>query len=301
MANEILRLKEIGAYEISRKTKIPTEYVEYLLDGNFAELSKLNAKAYIKIISREFDVDLSEYLASFEDFCAQNSNNANKIQINPRLQGYVAKDSHNYFFWIMFLLILCGAGIWGFKMIKDFDFSQLKPDFSKYYEKNVSENLDTNAAVKIQELPAVEEQLPVLEQNLTQEVKIIENSNTQIEENITENANQLSITEEVANRDEIPQNEINNIAKIVPGRNVWVGIKNLSDMSKRSFNSKEPFEVDLSGDRLVITGHGILDVLVGENNESYSTRDALRFHAYDGKLEKIDYNEYIRLNKGKTW
>ena len=298
MANEILKLKEIGAYEISRKTRIPIEYVEYFLDGNFAELSKLNAKAYIKIISREFDVDLSEYLASFESFCADNANSVNKIQVNPRLQGYAAKDNHNYFFWIMFLLILCGAGIWGFKMIKDFDFSQLKPDFSKYYEQNTSENSDTNAVVKIQELPI---ETPTVEENLTEAINITENSNIKTEDNITENSSQILAIEEPANSDQTLQNEANAVARIFPRKNIWVGIKNLNDMSKRSFNSKEPFEVELSGDRLVLTGHGILDVLTGENNESYTTRDALRFHAYDGKFEKIDYDEYVRLNKGKTW
>lgn len=312
MANNITKLREIGAFDISRKTKIPVEYVEYILDGNFNELSKLNAKAYLKIISREYDIDLSDFLAEYESFCNENISNENKkIQVNPRLTGYAAKDNHNYFIWIMLVLILLGLGVWGFKMIKDFDFSQLKPDFSKY-ESNLSSPTNKDD-VKIE--PVVEQNVTIIEQEISEEnataeqnianpedLNISENSSTLKNSQSLDSSNNLENSEN-SNALENSENKANNanVAKFTPIRNVWVGIKNLDDMSKRSFNAKEPFDVNLSGNRLVITGHGMLSVLAGDDNQSYNTKDALRFHAYDGKLQKLEYNEYVELNKGNKW
>ena len=94
---------------------------------------------------------------------------------------------------------------------------------------------------------------------------------------------------------------IANVIKIIPVTKVWIGIKNLNDMSKRSLSTSEAYELNATGNRLILTGNGMLDLVNGDNNKSYRTRDALRFHIHDGIIEEIDYAKYVELNKGKTW
>lgn len=288
MANEIEKLLRQDLEDIARKTRIPLEYLKSILEKDFEALSDMNVKAYLKIIAREYELDLSGYLEEYEEFRAGNVNDESKIQINPKLTGYTAKETHNSFIWLIFVLIVLGIGVWAFKMVKDFDFDLLKPDFNTStssvgakinQEENQSSIIITMPEQKEENITKIEEQKIDLDENIT----------AQVEEN-----SQIIIPEEILE-------ENIQTALFSPKSNVWIGIKNLKDMSKNSFNKKEPFDVNLTGDRLIVTGHGLIDIQVGENNESFSTRDALRFHAYDGKLERIDFDEYVRLNKGKTW
>jgi len=54
----IEKLKKIGLKEISNKTFINKENLEYLLNRNFEKLHKTQALGFIQILEREFDVDL---------------------------------------------------------------------------------------------------------------------------------------------------------------------------------------------------------------------------------------------------
>lgn len=286
MANEILKLSNLDITEVSKQTRIPLEYLEYIINKNFDKLKDINLKAYLKIISREYDIDLGGYLDEYEAYCSENSDiGANsKVQVNPRLSGYSAKEKNNSFAWLVLLLILIGVGVWAFKFIKDFDFSVLKPEFAST-ELNASNN---NSLLKIEpELNAT--QLPAEPSNNEEEEKDDNQTALMI----------ASIYSDEENKIEAPKQL--DTAKLVPTKNIWIGIKNLDDMSKRSFNTKDPVDINLSGNRLILTGHGMLNLEVGDKNESFNTRDALRFHANNGEMRKIDYDEYIELNKGKSW
>lgn len=287
MANEIEKLQRQDLEDIARKTRIPLEYLKSILEKDFEALNGMNVKAYLKIIAREYELDLSGYLEEYEEFCAGNVKDESRIQVNPKLTGYTAKETHNSFIWLIFVLIVLGIGVWAFKMVKDFDFDLLKPDFNTSTSSvGAKINQEENQSSIIITMPEQKEENITKEE---QKIDLDENATAQAEEN-----SQIIIPEEI-----IEENI--QTALFSPKSNVWVGIKNLRDMSKNSFNKKEPFGVNLTGDRLIVTGHGLIDIQVGENNESFSTRDALRFHAYDGKLERIDFDEYVRLNKGKTW
>ena len=296
MANEIAKLLDFDIKEVERQTKIPLEYLEAIYAKNYDFLKDTNLKAYLRILSREFNIDLDGYLEDFENYCAENSSDDSKIQVNPRLTGYVAKESKSSFAWLVLVLILLGVGVWGFKFIKDLDFnwSDLKPDFGSKSEVNVSEE---NIAIIKPNADVIENIVvdEVLDQNTSKEEILVvdENATTEqnlVEEQIKELKEEVQVTEATAN-----------VIKIIPVTKVWIGIKNLNDMSKRSLSTSEAYELNATGNRLILTGNGMLDLVNGDNNKSYRTRDALRFHIHDGIIEEIDYGKYVKLNKGKTW
>ena len=294
MANEIAKLLDFDIKEVERQTKIPLEYLEAIYAKNYDFLKDTNLKAYLRILSREFNIDLDGYLEDFENYCAENSSDDSKIQVNPRLTGYVAKESKSSFAWLVLVLILLGVGVWGFKFIKDLDFnwSDLKPDFGSKSEVNVSEE---NIAIIKPNADVIENIVvdEVLDQNTSKEEILVVDENATTEQNLAEKQIQ---------KEEVQVKEATaNVIKIIPVTKVWIGIKNLNDMSKRSLSTSEPYELNATGNRLILTGNGMLDLVNGDNNKSYRTRNALRFHIHDGIIEEIDYAKYVKLNKGKKW
>ena len=295
MANEIAKLLDFDIKEVQRQTKIPLEYLEAIYAKNYDILKDTNLKAYLRILSREFNIDLDGYLEDFENYCSENSSDDSKIQVNPRLTGYVAKESKSSFGWLVLVLILLGVGVWGFKFIKDLDFnwSDLKPDFGSKSEVNVSEE---NIAIIKPNADVIENIVvdEVLDKNTSKEEILVVDENATTEQNLAEE----QIKEQ---KEEVQVKEATNVIKIIPATKVWIGIKNLNDMSKRSLSTSEAYELNATGNRLILTGNGMLDLVNGDNNKSYRTRDALRFYIHDGIIEEIDYAKYVELNKGKTW
>ena len=294
MANEIAKLLDFDIKEVQRQTKIPLEYLEAIYAKNYDILKDTNLKAYLRILSREFNIDLDGYLEDFENYCAENSSDDSKIQVNPRLTGYVAKESKSSFAWLVLVLILLGVGVWGFKFIKDLDFnwSDLKPDFGSKSEVNVSEE---NIAIIKPNADVIENIVvdEVLDQNTSKEEILVVDENAATEQNLAE--------KQIQKEEVLVKEATANVIKIIPVTKVWIGIKNLNDMSKRSLSTSEAYELNATGNRLILTGNGMLDLVNGDNNKSYRTRDALRFHIHDGIIEEIDYAKYVELNKGKTW
>ena len=296
MANEIAKLLDFDIKEVERQTKIPLEYLEAIYAKNYDFLKDTNLKAYLRILSREFNIDLDGYLEDFENYCAENSSDDSKIQVNPRLTGYVAKESKSSFAWLVLVLILLGVGVWGFKFIKDLDFnwSDLKPDFGSKSEVNVSEE---NIAIIKPNADVIENIVvdEVLDQNTSKEEILVVDENATTEQNLAEE----QIKEQ---KEEVQAKQATaNVIKIIPVTKVWIGIKNLNDMSKRSLSTSEAYELNTTENHLILTGNGMLDLVNGDNNKSYRTRDALRFYIHDGIIEEIDYAKYVKLNKGKKW
>lgn len=299
MANEISKLKEYNLEEISKTTKIPLEYLESMLKNDYAKLMNVNVKAYTKIISREYGIDTSGFLSNFESFVATtNENQTEKVKVNPRLRGYCAKEKSNSTLWLILMLILMALGIWGSKMLQNIDFSHLVPDNITTHDEQIQTN-EANATNEEQE---------------DEESDLIINDISQIDENQTSQiqANEANATSQPAQINKQSQIEPSlaeqslaeqspKIAHFTPTKSIWIGIKNLDDMQKRSFNAKQPFDINLTGNMLLVTGHGRLSLSYDDKNKTYNQKDTLRFHITNGEIKKLNFKEFIKLNKGPLW
>lgn len=65
--NGLETLKAIGAGEIFRRTHISVDEAKALLEKNFDYFNRAKALGFVKILEREYDVDLSEWVAEFEE------------------------------------------------------------------------------------------------------------------------------------------------------------------------------------------------------------------------------------------
>ena len=74
MANGIEKLLEMDLKEVTKRTHIETEYLEYMCEKNYEKLRKLNASGFAKILSREYDLDLQGWIDEYDEYCKENGN-----------------------------------------------------------------------------------------------------------------------------------------------------------------------------------------------------------------------------------
>ena len=70
--DDIKVLKEIGLKKVSNETHIEQKYLQYMVNCDFDKLDYVNTLGFIKILSREYNVDLSEFREAFEEYWNEN-------------------------------------------------------------------------------------------------------------------------------------------------------------------------------------------------------------------------------------
>lgn len=70
MDKDIKILEKIGLQEVCRKTHIEVKQLEYMINNQFDKLNKINTLGFVKILSREYKLDLSDWLEGFYDYWA---------------------------------------------------------------------------------------------------------------------------------------------------------------------------------------------------------------------------------------
>ncbi|WP_181562922.1 hypothetical protein [Campylobacter hyointestinalis] len=305
MANDILKIRDIGAKEVSKRTHIEAEYLEYMCDKNFDKLKKLNAIGFVKILSREYDWDLSDWTEEFKAYCLEHPEEGDPVFcVAPKIPAYTSTNSSNSGSWILavaFVVIICGF-IWLFGFTKYFD------DIGSFFD-------DKNKSVTYSNSPVVEDAKENLkiETNITIpfDEKIIDANITDINESQSSQMNEVS-TEQVTTQteDNITSSQVDDILKISrsnlfatinPRKSVWIGIKYLDTNEKSSKTTNKPFEIDLSRNAIVVAGHGDITLELSDQNRSYNSKNSIRFLVQNGEIRQIDYDEYITINKGKEW
>ena len=97
--------------------------------------------------------------------------------------------------------------------------------------------------------------------------------------------------------------ELNGLSeiKVVPRKKVWLGVINLDDNKKRSLNASNPVAIEIGKKQLVVTGHGEVNLEIGEQNIKFSGDNPKRFLVEKDKVTPLSFDEFVALNKGKSW
>ena len=309
--NELENLKEIGIKEISRKTHIEPTFLQYIFDKNFEKLSRLNIRGYAKILQREYGVDLSELLAEYDAFMQENTpDESNKTVVSPKIASYTPDDITNqrqgsgsgFFFWIIILAIIGGGAYFfdAYKYVQNFIATLNEDNTSVSYSQSsivneVKKNIiDTNVTIT--------QNTPKIEANASS-VKI----STPAEQNASANVSNL---EQPAIRQEpaqpAPKVEENltkplNEAIIMPKQKVWIGIINLENGQKISSDTSKDVSINLDKRQLVVCGNGNIEVKIGDKVTKYNPSRPARFLVENGEMKFVSYDEFVELNKGKSW
>ncbi|EAI1647178.1 hypothetical protein A8V64_07950 [Campylobacter coli] len=310
------KIEDLNLKEVAARTKIELEFLEALVKKDFATLNRFNVRGFVKILSREYELDFTDFNEEFETYLNENNLNDTTTKpkmITPKLDAYSQKSTSFVSFIIIVIIIaLIGFGIYYFDYIKSF--------FQK--DQNNSSAAVVDIIGKAQSnLKALENNVVVIdnqaeenetEANLTQiqntelnntkeEIKQISttpNNTNGNEENLSTNDSLATTNQEVA---EVSK-ALNKEAHFKASGKIWIGLIDLSNYRKTSLVKENDFNLSLEVNRLVLTGAAALSVFDENGKEQkFPAGNSKRFLIKDGKITSISAAEFMKLNKGKEW
>ncbi|EGM8739191.1 helix-turn-helix domain-containing protein [Campylobacter coli] len=310
------KIEDLNLKEVAARTKIELEFLEALVKKDFATLNRFNVRGFVKILSREYELDFTDFNEEFETYLNENNLNDTTTKpkmITPKLDAYSQKSTSFVSFIIIVIIIaLIGFGIYYFDYIKSF--------FQK--DQNNSNAAVVDIIGKAQSnLKALENNVVVIdnqaeenetEANLTQiqntelnntkeEIKQISttpNNTNANEENLSTNDSLATTNQEVA---EVSK-ALNKEAHFKASGKIWIGLIDLSNYRKTGLVKENDFNLSLEVNRLVLTGAAALSVFDENGKEQkFPAGNSKRFLIKDGKITSISAAEFMKLNKGKEW
>ncbi|HED7469563.1 TPA: hypothetical protein SAJ38_001710 [Campylobacter coli] len=310
------KIEDLNLKEVAARTKIELEFLEALVKKDFATLNRFNVRGFVKILSREYELDFTDFNEEFETYLNENNLNDTTTKpkmITPKLDAYSQKSTSFVSFIIIVIIIaLIGFGIYYFDYIKSF--------FQK--DQNNSSAAVVDIIGKAQSnLKALENNVVVIdnqaeenetEANLTQiqntelnntkeEIKQISttpNNTNANEENLSTNDSLATTNQEVA---EVSK-ALNKEAHFKASGKIWIGLIDLSNYRKTGLVKENDFNLSLEVNRLVLAGAAALSVFDENGKEQkFPAGNSKRFLIKDGKITSISAAEFMKLNKGKEW
>jgi len=262
------KLHDLGAHKIYEDTHITKLPVENILNKNFDAMSKVQFSGFVKILEREYKLDLEGLREEFgivkevkeevkkEPFSVNVVENKNGSGL--KLVGIT-----------VILLVVVGITYFSISSSDDEQKVQVVEKTVQVEEKNSSEN------------------------------KIIEDAK--------QNLNNLDKKEELAKQVEPKAQEtvvepIHPVSLIVkPVNNIWIGMVDLQTFKRSQKLGKSSFELDPEKDWLLVTGHSYLNFDVNGEEIKYSDKNKAWFSYEGGVLTKLTRTEFKEKNRGKAW
>ncbi|HEC1889926.1 TPA: hypothetical protein R1801_001260 [Campylobacter jejuni] len=307
------KIQELNLKEVAAKTQIELDFLEALVEKNFAVLSRFNVKGFVKILSREYELDFSDFNEEYEAYLNENNPTpqTKSKMITPKLDAYSQKSSNAWpFLIVLIVLVIIGSGIYYFDTLKTFfkdeqnNTSATVIDIIGQAQENLK-SLGENSVVvidnnKAQKTNQTENVLP------SQNISLQENDkNISIENNISENNTTLLDEEkntQIQEDTNTPKTDSLKEAHFKTSTKIWIGLIDLKSLKKTSFVKEKDFNISLDKDQLILTGAAALTMFDQENKEQkFPAGISKRFLIKDGKITSISAAEFVKLNKGKEW
>ncbi|EAH9316118.1 hypothetical protein HRB93_001300 [Campylobacter jejuni] len=307
------KIQELNLKEVAAKTQIELDFLEALVEKNFAVLSHFNVKGFVKILSREYELDFSDFNEEYEAYLNENNPTpqTKSKMITPKLDAYSQKSSNAWpFLIVLIVLVIIGSGIYYFDTLKTFfkdeqnNTSATVIDIIGQAQENLKSLSGNNVVVidnnKAQETNQTESVLPSQNTSLQENDK-----NISIENNISEN-NTTLLDEEKNTQIQEDTNTLKTDslkeAHFKTSTKIWIGLIDLKSLKKTSFVKEKDFNISLDKDQLILTGAAALTMFDQENKEQkFPVGISKRFLIKDGKITSISAAEFVKLNKGKEW
>lgn len=307
------KIQELNLKEVAAKTQIELDFLEALAEKNFAVLSRFNVKGFVKILSREYELDFSDFNEEYEAYLNENNPTpqTKSKMITPKLDAYSQKSSNAWpSLIVLIVLVIIGSGIYYFDTLKTFfkdeqnNTSTTVIDIIGQAQENLKSLGGNNVVVidnnKAQETNQTESVLP------SQNISLQENDkNISIENNISENNTTLLDEEKNTQIQEdinTPKTDSLKEAHFKTSTKIWIGLIDLKSLKKTSFVKEKDFNISLDKDQLILTGAAALTMFDQENKEQkFPAGISKRFLIKDGKITSISAAEFAKLNKGKEW
>ncbi|EAM0968277.1 TPA: hypothetical protein ROE55_001771, partial [Campylobacter jejuni] len=299
------KIQELNLKEVAAKTQIELDFLEALVEKNFAVLSRFNVKGFVKILSREYELDFSDFNEEYEAYLNENNPTpqTKSKMITPKLDAYSQKSSNAWpFLIVLIVLVIIGSGIYYFDTLKTFfkdeqnNTSATVIDIIGQAQENLKSLSGNNVVVidnnKAQETNQTESVLPSQNTSLQENDK-----NISIENNISEN-NTTLLDEEKNTQIQEDTNTLKTDslkeAHFKTSTKIWIGLIDLKSLKKTSFVKEKDFNISLDKDQLILTGAAALTMFDQENKEQkFPVGISKRFLIKDGKITSISAAEFV--------
>jgi len=303
LMDEFKKLEEIGLKEISNRTHIEIKILEQMINSQFEKLNRATTVGFVKILSREYGLDLEEWLNEAERFWSKNRVEDN----NPKI--FIVQKSKNSLKIVMALIailaligILYGAYIFLNKKINIFDKSVVKNDKNFTYEetpvvneakgmleKNISDK-DLNNTVVAQVNQTTDLNFTTINEQNSSDVN---NSSASVKSLDINSSKDLQVkSDTIANVDE---------DYISPKSKLWVGVIYLDNFKRGSFIGTKNFELNASRDQLITTGHGNFVLQFNGETKRFKSQKSIKLLVKDGNISVISNEKFKELNRGSLW
>ncbi|EAI1893792.1 hypothetical protein E1E51_06830 [Campylobacter jejuni] len=287
------KIQELNLKEVAAKTQIELDFLEALVEKNFAVLSRFNVKGFVKILSREYELDFSDFNEEYEAYLNENNPTpqTKSKMITPKLDAYSQKSSNTWpFLIVLIVLVIIGSGIYYFDTLKTF-FKDEQNNTSATVIDIIGQAQETNQTESV--LPSQNISLQENDKNISIENNISENNTTLLDE---EKNTQIQEDTNTPKTDSLKEAHFKTSTKI------WIGLIDLKSLKKTSFVKEKDFNISLDKDQLILTGAAALTMFDQENKEQkFPAGISKRFLIKDGKITSISATEFVKLNKGKEW
>ncbi|AQW80525.1 hypothetical protein CPIN17260_0170 [Campylobacter pinnipediorum subsp. pinnipediorum] len=205
--NDLNILKDVGLKEVSRKTYIGREFLEHIVNKDYEKLTHVNVNGYIKILQREYGIDLSEWIQEYEQYCKDNKiNEALRTKVDPKLKSYtgsgvgtnnVSGSSLGWLLWLLIFIVFIVASYFldAYKYIESLpDIFEDKNRSVVYSDSSVVQEVSKNISVTQENvnIPATNKSK---EQNISVEISF-EQQNTKALNDISSNSTDNNLSKE---------------------------------------------------------------------------------------------------------
>ncbi|MCI6989549.1 MAG: hypothetical protein MR902_08375 [Campylobacter sp.] len=309
--NGINRLLEIGYDEILAKTHIEIEYVNALLNRDFDKLKGKNVRAFIKILEREYSVDLGELLDEYNIYAGDLEDDKKSLMSSlnsplPDISHYEKKSA--WYIWVIILVI----AIWAVFYFRLYEITDKFPNL--FGDKNITSVSSNATVIKNVEtiLEGVGVEIPKFDENNTiisyDEDKTNSELYSELNASATNALDKVIMLENIGDKNSsLDNNKSLGLTpqepkfSIIPKANLWLGMIDMKTGKKSTLTTDKPIEIDLNSETLILTGHGLIDTNSSGEISEFKNRNPLRFHIKDGAINEISYDEFLKLNHGKAW
>ncbi len=303
--DNIKLLEEIGLKKVSDETHIEQKYIKYMVDCDFDRLNRINTLGFVKILSREYNINLDNWVTAFEEYWQEN-------RLSPEDDEKIfivmdtGKKSKKFFLLVLFII---------FGSIGYFTYTIFTKQTVR--QSTVEQTLQNNLIMQNQN-SVIEENMTTLDDNQTIRTEqvvsetilnaategsndvVVQSEVQAVEENITvEDDSKIDIIN--TPKTEFTSATFKEQAVIVPKTELWIGVIYLDDFKRRSFLGEGNFSIDISRNQIVTTGHGSFDLKVEQGDLNYNRQSPVRFEVIDGKIKEISWSKFKELNKGNSW
>jgi len=322
--NELI--EQDGIEKVVIKTTISKDNLNYLVNEDFENLSRVKALGFLLILEREYkELEVSKIRERVKSYFAEHKPDYdNVIVVAETLSN---RGEFSFFKWFVILGILFGS--WYLYTQGNLD-SLLQNVTSKkdiYSDEALENNLTTAEAEKISVTTDMHEPVSIvapIEPKIDLEAEtrnVVIDQNRTIPESTQSETVQTAIAKELIKIEKaqplvtkIEENKVkeDNATEVVaeistitinPTRGMlWFGFINVDTKAKKEFMKQVSTPFDIKNGRwILVTGHGFVDIVSEVKTLEVSDRNKHYFYIDSTELKEVSQKEFRALNNGHGW